>query len=443
MPRVQVVTATSGIGAVGRKIRSPRHSFAASQQPYEIRPFFIAPVLPGETMKHLSVQATMKSGLLYEHLTGWWAEHFFFYVKHRDLAQRDLLTNLHVANITDPSLITPPDPIWGHAGGINWMKLCTIRCVEEFFRNEGETWDNVLSPDGLPLASINQDDWLDSAVREGAHDSADQDELPSDAKELAMLESTSVVPGFESHYDHWLTMRRNNLVQVDFEDYLRANGIRVQEEDRNPHRPELLRYIRAFTTPKRAISPLGEEASRLEWDFKESADKDRLFKEPGFVIGLSVVRPKVYPQVNGTASGLMSDAFTWLPATLQDNPETSLRIIPAGLALQFFPGYQGAEDIIVDMRDLFLYGENLRLGPNGNARAVIASVPDAEFDRRYAHPGLAEDWWFQTGAATPPETFSLPPSAFLSEGIVKLQIASRLQGDSSGHGQQMNPAVLP
>lgn len=449
-PNIQIVQAAAS-AQVKRKIRSPRHPFFVAQQPYEIKPFFIAPVLPGETMKSLRVQGTCKSGLMREHLTGWWLEHYFFYVKHRDLAERDLITDIHVANTTSEDLTSPGDmPEYYHAGtsnAINWTQKCLVRVVEEYFRNEGETFDEAQSSDGLPLAAVNQDSWLDSAIRDGALAAGGSDFLPDEALEEGLAEANAVPAGFENHYDHWLVMRRNNLIATDFEDYLRANGIKVAEEDVNPHRPELLRYTRNFQTPKRALASTGEEASRLDWSISETADKDRLFKEPGFVFGVQVLRPKSYRDQNGTAVSLLNDAWSWLPALLGDNPETSLRTLSAADAGAMFGAYEGTEDVVVDLRDLYLYGDQfvsaVSNGQNAFNHVITDAVPNATFGRRYVDlaANYGAEFWFATAATTPPETLVLPPKAFVCEGLVSLSIASRIQGDGSGYGNNFNPAV--
>ena len=93
MAKISLVQPTA---AIGRKIRSPRHSFATKQLPYEITPFFFALVLPGETMKSLQYLNSCRSGFLRATQSGWWHETMFFYVKHRDLATADTLVNMHL-----------------------------------------------------------------------------------------------------------------------------------------------------------------------------------------------------------------------------------------------------------------------------------------------------------------------------------------------------------
>lgn len=73
----------------GRVTRSPRHSFQLRQKPFLLQPFMIAPVMPGETMKSLLLQARAVTKPIKNPHVGWWAEYYFYYVKHRDLAGRD------------------------------------------------------------------------------------------------------------------------------------------------------------------------------------------------------------------------------------------------------------------------------------------------------------------------------------------------------------------
>ena len=87
------------VGRMGRVMRSPRHSFIVEHRPFEITPFFIAPVLPGETLKNLLWQARAVTKPIKQPLVGWWLEYYMFYVKMRDLTDRDTLT----AMLLDPA----------------------------------------------------------------------------------------------------------------------------------------------------------------------------------------------------------------------------------------------------------------------------------------------------------------------------------------------------
>lgn len=438
LPKVQMV---EPVGKMARRLRKPRTNFAVSQQPFEIRPFFIHPVLPGETMKYLSVQMTAQSGLLWPTMTGAWFELYFFYVKHRDLAERDILTDMHVKNSSTAALTAAADPNYFHSVGINWQELCLKRVVEEYFRNEGEAWDSAVSASGLPLASVANDDWLDSAARTAAI--SDETATVPEEVMLDWMVEHNVPPGFEEHYAHWLEMRRTGLVAADFEDYLRSNGIRVPKEDTNPHRPELIRYVRDFKKPRATPAPLGEQASSYRWELSERADKDRLFKEPGFLFGVSVMRPKTYRAQKGSITGLMNDAFAWMPALLMDNPETSLRELPPAAVGALFDISGTMPESVVDFRDLLLRGEDYRAGFDGNQAyaAMGGGGPFLEtLDRRFVPSDWSDGYWFETFSTAPPETFDPPVKAVLSEGVVSVQIATRIPADLTP-GNNFNPGL--
>ena len=95
------------INATGRKSRRPSHPFQLKTRPWQIQPFCIAPVLPGETLKNLLLQSRVVSDPLKHPLIGWWCEYYYFYVKHRDLAGRDDFTEMMLNINKDLSSYNP------------------------------------------------------------------------------------------------------------------------------------------------------------------------------------------------------------------------------------------------------------------------------------------------------------------------------------------------
>ena len=91
--RVQLVQETA---RQTRTMRSPKHTFNLVTRPWQIQPFMIAPVLPGETLKSLTMQARVVTDPVKSKLVGWWHETYFFYVKHRDLTFRDQMIAMHL-----------------------------------------------------------------------------------------------------------------------------------------------------------------------------------------------------------------------------------------------------------------------------------------------------------------------------------------------------------
>lgn len=155
-----------GVPRNQRRIRRPQHPFFVRFRPWQLQPMLIAPVLPGETMRNLLLQARTLTDPLTHALSGWWCEFYFFYVKHRDLDNRDEYTDM-MLNVTDvPTPDTTADAQLYYRGGagttkVNWLDECMTVIVREFFRNEDETEPTAI--DGLPPVSINDQSWLDSA----------------------------------------------------------------------------------------------------------------------------------------------------------------------------------------------------------------------------------------------------------------------------------------
>ena len=134
--------------------RSPRHTFQLRHKPFCIQPFMLAPVLPGETMKSLLLQARAVTAPIANPLIGWWLEYYFFYVKHRDLDGRDDFSEMMLDLEKDMSSYhSSASAVHYHmANRINWSQLCLKRVTEEYFRTEDEVW-NTHAIDGLPPAN--------------------------------------------------------------------------------------------------------------------------------------------------------------------------------------------------------------------------------------------------------------------------------------------------
>lgn len=358
--RVEMATATP---QVARKPRSPKHSFVLNHRPFTIQPCFIAPVWPGETLKLGLLQARSVTDPVKHPLIGWWHEYYIFYVKLNDLTARDKVINMLMNPAEDmSSLATAASPYHYHNGkGINWTKMCLDRVTDEFFRNEGEgVYDYAI--DDLPIASVNNDTWLDSARLEATPAAGGNNhELPGENPVIP----TDVPPGFEVHFEQWERMRAMEMTTATFEDWLKSFGVKppAKFDVEELYRPELLRYIREWQYPSNTVDPLtGNTASAVSWGIAERLDKDRYFKEPGFLFGVTVTRPKVYMgRQYAAAAHMMQDAYSWLPAVLQDQPYTSLKESSSSTGPLAHPSAQvggsPTGDYWVDLRDLAIHGD--------------------------------------------------------------------------------------
>jgi hypothetical protein len=378
----------------------------------------IAPVLPGETLKNLLLQARVVTDPIKHPLVGWWIEYYYFYVKHRDLAERQAMMDLVMTNTALTALNAVAKLETYHAAGMpDFSQMCLNRVVDTYFRDEGEsTLAGAIG--NLPSASIAQDTWLDS-VKAASTNPATDPKLPGERGEAA----DDVLTGFSAQYTQWEFMKQEKLTDLTYEDFLKTYGVKGDAVAAviDEHKPELIRYIRDWSYPTNTVDPVtGVPASAVSWAVAERADKDRFFTEPGFIFGCTVARPKVYLNKQlGSGVDMLSDAFSWLPAVLSDDPYTSLRQF-ANNAGPLAGNVTDAAGYWVDVRDLFIYGDQfVNMLPN-STEAGMVNLPTNTLQKRYAS---AVDADFQFVA---PATKGL----VRQDGVTQLQILGRLSDET-------------
>lgn len=419
---------------VGRVTRSPKHTFVLKQKPFTIQPFMIAPVWPGDTMTNLLVQANVQGIAGTKKSRGWWYEMYFFYVKLRDLdARDDIISMLMDPEFDNSGLLdgATKQRLYfkgnGNPGTINWTEMCLKSVVDNYFRDEGEAW-NVVTHDGLPVASVNQNSIFDSFKRESDVPAGGNDhELPGENPVIP----DNVPAGFETHFTQWEQMRAMQLTEATFEDWLKSFGVKPPRELKvdEIHRPELLRYIRDWQYPQ--VSLLDDEGTTgfaPRWKMSERADKERFFAEPGFIFGVSVMRPKImYGAQTNSGVALMDNAYAWLPAALLDQPYTSLRRVDGGDDTATI--WAGGADYWVDIRDLAVHGDqfsNYQLFNDAGGSEVLQAF-DPEYAPVLPHPSDGTRR-FLTSAQIAAMQGSFADAEV--DGIVNLSILSRLTDTS-------------
>ena len=343
------------VGRQARKPRRPEHTWNIVTRPYGIYPFMIAPVLAGETLDSAVMQCRVQSDPVHSRLMGWHKEYYWFYVKLRDLDDRDTLANMLInpATVTtaiDAETAVTKHNFWATTGEpyINFTEKCLKRVTEEYFKDVGETWNTVTVDTGIPQAR-QQPPGIWRSVTPAASVTFDDVQISTAGDNAFTLGE------LQAAYDEYEQLRQGAFVSMTFEDYLAQQGVR-QPEQEEIHRPELIRYVRQWEYPVSAIDPTdGSAASAVQWSMSERIDKNRFFKEPGFIFGVTVARPKVY--LIGTAFSavqLMSDYKKWLPSILDDSPTASLVNIGDN---KLNINWTDANGVWVDVKDLFLYGD--------------------------------------------------------------------------------------
>lgn len=389
----------------GRMMRRPAHSWHLRHKPFQIQPFMIAPVLPGETLKTGLMQARAITDPIKNRLIGWHLEHYVFYVKHRDLEVdwvEDMVLNpdFDYTTVDDPSADTK---LYFKGGAINWVKLCLDKVVDEFFRNEDEIGTSF-TIGGLPAAAVNGNRWTDSIYRT-VNAPADVDVDGPD------VNTTIQASEIDKAMRLWEFARANGLTEMSYEDYLMTYGIKPTREEL--HVPELIRYSRSWQYPSNAVDGDGSVSSAVSWSISERIDKDRFFREPGFIFGVTVARPKVYfSNQSGAAVHMLRDAFSWLPRVLSNDPYSSLREFSStgGPLAGQSDGYW------VDVKDLWLYGDQFVNFAVSDTNFGKVALPTADLQRRY--PSETDvDGLFSADTA---ETVQ-------QDGVIQLTVAASLR----------------
>lgn len=355
---------------VGRVIRRPQHSWHVRTKPFQLQPICLAPVLPGETLKNLLFQARVVTDPIRNALIGWYCEYYWFYVKLRDLDARDTLTQLMVEmNTSIASLQEARDYKWyNYPSSIPWAKLCLKRIVEEYFRDEGEAW-NTWVIDGVPLAALNDKSWMHSALLQDNLTAVDVD---VDAIGAGANIMASDIDAAMRQYEF---LKENALTDMSYEQWLSTFGVRPKKEEL--HIPELLRFQRDWQYPTNTVNPsTGAPTSAVSWAIQGRADKDRFFREPGFIVGVSLVRPKTYRRKqDGSGAGMLDTSFSWLPALMQEDPATSLRKF-AETAGPLQTAVTDPDGYVVDMRDLYVWGDQyINFDPTGDKTLNATDIP--------------------------------------------------------------------
>lgn len=400
--------------------RRPKHHFLVKHQPWQIQPFFIAPVIAGETVQNILFQSRAVTDPIKNPFIGWWLEYFIWYVKLRDIEYTSL-TNPPTGSgaplypdvekmLLDPNWDFTTSNLYeassrGYtfkaANSIDWVIKCLIRCVETYFRLDGEVWNAGAfgSPINLPTVSI----WEDEAQHQGANwmnSLVDESAVTWDTGINVDLNSDTVITTAEidSAMRQWQYMVYNQQTTLSFNDYLKQFGINIPLDDL--HRPELLRFIREWQYPSNTVDPLtGTPSSAVSWSIAERADKDRFISEPGFLFGATVVRPKVYmTKQTDAAVQMLTNCFAWMPQLFSASPETSWKRFAGGLTPSGKDrgplGGNATNGYWLDIKDLYLYGDQFcSYAPSTGDSS--AALPTASLQKRYAS-GTDADALFKT-----------------------------------------------
>jgi len=389
-----------------RKNRYPRHNFRVRARPFQIVPFMIAPVLPAETLESLWFEAREVTDPLASPLQGFKSEFHFFYVKIRDIIRAGLdgvLTNITAAEaatiegiFTNPIATGVPAGLGGSAsteyyyngGGVNWQLAATETVIRHHFRDRGEAI-NAASIGNYYAAQIRERLWMDSMTKAS--------DVNLGGTTIADPNTATTPERLQEIMQQFEALQAYGWGKMSFEDYLATHGIHMPKAELQI--PERLFSFSEFKYPSNTVNPsTGAPTSACSWVFKEMKRDAKAFKEPGFILGLHVIRPKVYfDGQTGSLSSFLNNGMLWLPAVMSDLPETSLKLFDEVNASDGPLGSAPTEDYWVDMRDLYLHGDQFQNFAS-DASAPGAALPTAALQAKYPASADVDEYF---AAASP------------------------------------------
>jgi len=344
-------------------------------------------------------------------LIGAWKEDHFYYVKLRDLDDRADIEAFLLNTANDLSSMNRAASTYTYHGGtgVDWLWACLTRIVDTYWRLDGETAStHVDATTGMPLAKIHS-----APHRAGILDSmVPEDDMDADVPSIPSGEMTALTEAYVQ-YQHAI---QNGFVQMTFEDYLNMGGVRISRDE--SHIPEIVAFRKQWTLPSTGTDQnSGTTQSVWFWSMEGSkGNKDYFLQEPGFLVGLTCIRPKVYLEHQSSAQvAALVDYLRWLPPQLKGLHGRSLTKLAAHA--EPFSGIDVAGDnskgAWFDVMDLFQYGDqfvDFDLSAEGGG---VHALPLSDMTRVW-YPSEADMQGLFSGVAY--ESYT--------DGVVSLGIAS-------------------
>lgn len=428
-----------------RRTRRPTHSFRLRTGPWCVTPCLLAPVLAGDTLQSGTYQARVISDPLNDKVAGWFCEFFLAYVKINDLGtanQRDEMRDLVVSGLASDvfSYMSGSHASRfydGHSSSsknASLMQYCYQAIINGYFRDEGEiaagasgyTYGGSSDWSGYNVCQVRGPGWMDSGV------------VHTDT-------GVTLATGPEDWDDQWAVyqqMRSAHLTTATYEEWLAQQGIeaplKLEETDDTLRIPEMIMRQRDFVHPQQIVEPTtGVAAAVVQWNLAGKIMRRRSFGEPGFLVGLMVMRPKVYNKnLRGSAANyLMNRPEAWMPSNMETDPHARLHMFTGDGTVAgggSGPIYGAEGDYWLDPKDLLERGDqflnmDLQTTVSGALDGVaLASLPDLSDD---AYP----NWRYPNSTDGEALFLSSSNKRFEIDGMCSLSILSRAGGrDSTG-----------
>lgn len=323
--------------------RKPSFPVAGRIKPFGLYPVMATPVLPGETLTEFEQKASIISMPIKNPLVGAWHEQWLVYVKLTDINHD--LAKMFISNdhpTTGYTSTIASDRHFTNVGQIAYIELATEAVWNGYFADEGETMRLI---DTVPQIKRSNVDWTQNLMF--TPDDLVVDDLPSNP---------------EGQLTGMQIMALAGMSEITYEKYLAQYGVSSAATAEMLGKPEILRYTRSWTKPVNQIDPAtGAPSSAWAWSGTFSNDKPRRFDEPGFLVLLQAIRPKMYTDaLRYSIVGDMWGFRDFFPAyNLTDPAAGIMEIMTDDLAFHpnFGPNGVDAHSILYDHRDILNHGE--------------------------------------------------------------------------------------
>lgn len=363
-----------------RKKRSPQFPLAGTLMPFGLYPLWATPVLPGETLNMAEMKYRLISMPVKHPLAGAWFETWTVFVSLTDMD--DNFATMFISEDVSPTpyLAAADQPrYFTKQGQVQYLKLAMDRIVQTYFRDEEEPLWNTRTIDGVHMAGRPNWDWAQNLMFQPA--GMDPALLPS-----AMPEDGTLTP--------LEIMKMAGMSEITYEKYLMQYGVAQKEAVKQARLPEILRYTRDWTTPTNTIEPSnGRPSSAWAWSGTIKAEKPKRFDEPGFVVTIGCVRPKMFdPTLRGSMIGELWGFADFFPVYNLADPAAGIKGLDSSHKVLHLPA--GTDPIIYDHRDLLAHGEafvNNWTGPYDLPSITTRTLADGtEYpDMRSKYPSVA------------------------------------------------------
>lgn len=336
-----------------RMSRTPNFPQAGIMKPFGLYPLMIHPVLPGETLEHFSSKLRVLSKPVKHPLSGCWLETWLCYVKFTDIDRA--LGDMFISDSFSTAGYTAAgnnERYFVKTGQIDWVKKCVDRIHQAYFVHKNETPRSI---DGVPQTKLNMASWFQNCILEEA-----------------VIATGGNIQTIEGQISAFEMMRQMAMSEITYEKYLEQYG--VQSIRTGLGEPEILRYSRSWVQPVNTVEASnGSPSSAWVWNDHIEANKPKRFEEPGFIVQLGTIRPKMYAKnLASSLVGTMWGFSDWFPAYNLTEPNASAKkLVPADGVVT-----GATANIVYDHSDILAHGEQFVNAAVQPYAVPMASVPN-------------------------------------------------------------------